>query len=101
MQEWATAEASPDPAIAAFVARSALIASGAAARFEHLPGGVSSDIWLVRAGSTSFGVKWARSRLGSLRIGGLRVERNVRAARALLANPPDRLAEIRGAWASA
>jgi len=63
MQEWATAEASPDPAIAAFVARSALIASDAAARFEHLPGGVSSDIWPVRAGSTSFGVKWARSRL--------------------------------------
>ena len=57
MQEWATAEASPAPAIAAFVARSALIASGAAARFGRLPGGVSSSVWLVRAGSTSFGVK--------------------------------------------
>ena len=42
--QWATAEASPDPAIAAFVARAALIASGAAARFERLPGGVSSNI---------------------------------------------------------
>jgi hypothetical protein len=57
----APAEASPDPAIAAFVARSALIASGDAARFARLPGGVSLTCgWCTPA---SFCVKRALSQL--------------------------------------
>jgi aminoglycoside phosphotransferase (APT) family kinase protein len=53
----------PDAAIAAFVARTGLAPGAAAARFERLPGGVSSDIWLVRAGSAAFCVKRALPRL--------------------------------------
>jgi hypothetical protein len=107
----APAEANRHPAIAAFVACSGLIASGAAAWFERLPGGDSSDIWLVRAGS---GVDWEHAAaietrathlppgLLLARVDGkspveyLKEERDKavvrRAARALLANPPDRLA---------
>ena len=36
---------------------------GDVARFEPLAGGVSSDIWLVRAGSAEFCVKRALDRL--------------------------------------
>ena len=53
----------PDPAILDFVACSGLMPPGAEARFERLPGGVSSDIWLVRAGSGAFCVKRALPRL--------------------------------------
>jgi aminoglycoside phosphotransferase (APT) family kinase protein len=53
----------PDPATAAFVARSGLVPGGEAARFERLPGGVSSDIWRVRAGAAEFCVKRALPRL--------------------------------------
>ncbi|MBV9198581.1 MAG: aminoglycoside phosphotransferase family protein [Alphaproteobacteria bacterium] len=53
----------PDPAIIDFVARSGLTPIGAETRFERLPGGVSSDIWLVRAGSAVCCVKRALQRL--------------------------------------
>lgn len=53
----------PDPAIVDFVARSGLAPRETAARFERLPGGVSSDIWLVRAEGKSFCVKRALARL--------------------------------------
>src|SRR6266446_4186472 len=52
-----------DPAIIDFVARSGLVLRGVEARLERLPGGVSSDIWLVRAGSTVLCVKRALPRL--------------------------------------
>jgi len=44
----------PDPAIIDFVARAGLAPPGAAIRLEPLPGGVSLDIWVVRADSTAF-----------------------------------------------
>jgi aminoglycoside phosphotransferase (APT) family kinase protein len=53
----------PDPAIVDFVARSGLFPRDADARFERLPGGVSSDIWLVRSGPVAFCVKRALSQL--------------------------------------
>jgi aminoglycoside phosphotransferase (APT) family kinase protein len=53
----------PDPAIVDFLARSRLVQPSADARFERLPGGVSSDIWLVRGGSAAFCVKRALPRL--------------------------------------
>ena len=53
----------PDPAIVDFVARSGLLPRGVAARFARLPGGVSSDIWLVRAGDAAFCVKRALPQL--------------------------------------
>ncbi len=56
-------EEKPDPAIIEFVARSGLAPRGTTAGFERLPGGVSSDIWLVRAGPTAFCVKRALPRL--------------------------------------
>ena len=79
------AEASPDPTIAAFVARSGLVAPGAAARFERLPGGVSSDIWLVRAGAASFCVKRALSRLRVTADWWAPVERNAKEAAWIMA----------------
>jgi phosphoglycerate dehydrogenase-like enzyme len=44
----------PDPAIVDFVARSGLVPRGGSPRFDRLPGGVSSDIWLVHAGRAAF-----------------------------------------------
>lgn len=55
----------PDRAILEFLERVGLTAPGIAPQFEPLPGGVSSDIWVVRAGSTRFCVKRA---LGRLRV---------------------------------
>jgi hypothetical protein len=37
----------PDPTIIDFVEKSGPVPHGTSARFEPLPGGVSSDIWLV------------------------------------------------------
>jgi enolase len=50
-------------AIRDFLERAGLIPAGAVPRFEPLAGGVSSDIWLVRVGSSEFCVKQALSRL--------------------------------------
>ena len=49
----------PDAGLGDFIARSGLIPAGAAAEFLRLTGGVSSDIWLVRAGSREFCIKRA------------------------------------------
>jgi aminoglycoside phosphotransferase (APT) family kinase protein len=53
----------PDPVIVDFVANWGLVPRGTDASFERLPGGVSSDIWLVRGGSAAFCVKRALPRL--------------------------------------
>lgn len=53
----------PDPAFVDFVRRSGLVAGDAPARFERLPGGVSSDIWLVRHEGGVFCVKRALPQL--------------------------------------
>jgi len=53
----------PEEPIIEFVARSGLVPPGSTAQFDRLPGGVSSDIWLVRAGSVAFCVKRALPRL--------------------------------------
>ncbi len=53
----------PDSAIVGFVARARLVRDGAPVTFEPLPGGVSSDIWLARAGTATFCVKRALPRL--------------------------------------
>src|ERR1700751_1479524 len=54
----------PDPTIIDFVEKSGLVPRGTSARFERLPGGVSSDIWLVHADAASFCVKRALPQLG-------------------------------------
>ena len=46
-----------------FLERAGLVPSGEVARFEPLAGGVSSDIWLVRAGTEEYCVKQALDRL--------------------------------------
>ena len=53
----------PDATTVAFVERSGLLPRGVAPRFSRLEGGVSSDIWLVRAGGQVFCVKRALPRL--------------------------------------
>ncbi len=63
MDNEASAIDRPDPAIVDFVARSELVPRGGSPRFERLPGGVSSDIWLVHAGRTAFCVKQALPQL--------------------------------------
>ena len=52
-------------AIREFLERAGLVPPGHVPQFEPLAGGVSSDIWLVRAGSSEFCVKQA---LGRLRV---------------------------------
>ena len=55
----------PAPHIRDFLDRSGLVPPGRVPEFEPLAGGVSSDIWLVRAGDSTFCVKQA---LGRLRV---------------------------------
>jgi aminoglycoside phosphotransferase (APT) family kinase protein len=69
----------PDAAILDFVARSGL-ARGAAVSFERLPGGVSSDIWLVGAGAAGFCVKRALPRLRVAADWRAPIERNTKEA---------------------
>jgi aminoglycoside phosphotransferase (APT) family kinase protein len=66
----------PDPAIVDFVARCGLVPRAEAAKFERLPGGVSSDIWLVRAGSAAFCVKRALPQLRVAADWSAPIERN-------------------------
>jgi len=73
-------EAPPDPAIVDFVARSGLLPQRAALHFERLPGGVSSDIWLVRADSAVFCVKRALPQLRVAADWRAPVERNANEA---------------------
>jgi aminoglycoside phosphotransferase (APT) family kinase protein len=70
-------EERPDAAIADFVARCGLVPRAAAAWFERLPGGVSSDIWLVRTGSVAFCVKRALPQLRVAADWHAPIERNV------------------------
>ena len=70
----------PDPAIVDFVARSGLVQPGANARFERLPGGVSSDIWLVRSGCAAFCVKRALPQLRVVADWRAPIERNTKEA---------------------
>jgi hypothetical protein len=49
MDTEASAVDHPDPTIIDFVENSGLVPPGKYTRFERLPGGVSSDIWLVHA----------------------------------------------------
>src|SRR5215831_1744395 len=58
-----TGDDSPDPAIVEFVFRAGLVPGRRDVQFERLPGGVSSDIWLVREDGNSFCVKRALPRL--------------------------------------
>jgi aminoglycoside phosphotransferase (APT) family kinase protein len=53
----------PDRTIVRFVKETGLVPTGTVPQFERLPGGVSSDIWLVRAGESIFCVKKALSKL--------------------------------------
>jgi aminoglycoside phosphotransferase (APT) family kinase protein len=73
-------KAQPDPAIVNFVARSGLVPQRATLQFERLPGGVSSDIWLVRADSAVFCVKRALPRLRVAADWHAPVERNANEA---------------------
>src|SRR5271169_558250 len=70
----------PDPAITEFVTRSELVPDGATARYERLPGGVSSDIWLVHAGPAAFCVKRALPRLRVAADWRAPIERNTKEA---------------------
>jgi aminoglycoside phosphotransferase (APT) family kinase protein len=80
IDETGRGEDSPDPAIIDFVARSGLVSAGATARYERLPGGVSSDIWLVRAGAAAFCVKRALPRLRVAADWRAPIERNTKEA---------------------
>lgn len=57
------ANAAPDDAIVAFLNRSGLVPSGQTPQFESLPGGVSSDIWIVRSDDKTFCLKRALPQL--------------------------------------
>jgi aminoglycoside phosphotransferase (APT) family kinase protein len=70
----------PDPITVDFVRRSGLAPDGAAARFERLPGGVSSDIWLVRGGAMPFCVKRALPQLRVAQLWQAPIERNAKEA---------------------
>src|SRR5437762_37885 len=70
----------PDPAIIDFIVRSGLVPSGVEARLQRLPGGISSDIWLVRAGSTALCVKRALPRLRVAADWRAPIERNTKEA---------------------
>jgi hypothetical protein len=63
MDTGASAIDHPDPTIVEFVENSGLVTRGISAGFERLPGGVSSDIWLVHADDRSFCVKRALAQL--------------------------------------
>jgi len=70
----------PEPTIVDFVENSRLVPRGMSARFERLPGGVSSDIWLVHADDTSFCVKRALAQLRVAADWRAPIERNTKEA---------------------
>src|SRR5262249_36185397 len=70
----------PDSVIVDFVERSGLAPSGMPVRFERLPGGVSSDIWLVRAGTAAFCVKRELPRARAAAEWRAPIERNAKEA---------------------
>lgn len=65
-----------DDSIVDFIDRSGLVPRGETPRFEPLAGGVSSDIWIVRAGRTTFCVKRALPRLRVAAEWNAPIERN-------------------------
>jgi hypothetical protein len=80
MDTGASAIDRPDPTIVDFVENSRLIPRGMSARFERLPGGVSSDIWLVHADDTSFCIKRALAQLRVAADWRAPIERNTKEA---------------------
>jgi hypothetical protein len=70
----------PDASIIDFVEKSGLVPRGMSARFERLPGGVSSDIWLVHADDQSFCVKRALAQLRVAADWRAPIERNTKEA---------------------
>src|SRR5438874_12069611 len=70
----------PDPTVIGFVENSGLVRHGTSPRFERLPGGVSSDIWLVHAGDRSFCVKCALAQLRVAADWRAPIERNTKEA---------------------
>jgi hypothetical protein len=69
-----------DPTIIDFVENSGLVPPGKYTRFERLPGGVSSDIWLVHADDRSFCVKRALAQLRVAADWRAPIERNTKEA---------------------
>src|SRR5689334_8672802 len=80
MDSGASAVDHPDPAIIDFVEKSGLVPRRMSARFERLPGGVSSDIWLVHADERSFCVKRALAQLRVAADWRAPIERNTKEA---------------------
>jgi len=74
------ARCEPDPAIVRFVKQTGLVAHGTVPQFEQLSGGVSSDIWRVRAGARIFCVKKALPKLRVASDWHAPVERNANEA---------------------
>jgi aminoglycoside phosphotransferase (APT) family kinase protein len=70
----------PDPTIVDFIESSRLVPPGMSVGFERLPGGVSSDIWLVHAGVRSFCVKRALAQLRVAADWQAPIERNTKEA---------------------
>ena len=80
MDTEASAVDHPDPTIIDFVENSGLVPPGKYTRFERLPGGVSSDIWLVHADDRSFCVKRALAQLRVAADWRAPIERNTKEA---------------------
>jgi aminoglycoside phosphotransferase (APT) family kinase protein len=80
MDTGASAIYRPDPTIVAFIESSGLVSPGTSASFERLPGGVSSDIWLVHADDRSFCVKRALAQLRVAADWRAPIERNTKEA---------------------
>jgi hypothetical protein len=70
----------PDPTIVDFIEGSGLVPRGVSVGFERLPGGISSDIWLVHAGDSSFCVKRALAQLRVAADWRAPIERNTKEA---------------------
>src|SRR5690348_13161500 len=93
MEAEAIAIDNPDPSIIDFVEKSGLVPRGMSARFERLPGGVSSDSWLVHAGDRSFCVKCALAQLRVAADWRAPIERNTKEAGFMPEAVPALLAE--------
>jgi aminoglycoside phosphotransferase (APT) family kinase protein len=78
--ETCLASGEPDRTIRHFVEKTGLVPAGTVPQFEPLTGGVSSDIWLVRAGERIFCVKKALSKLRVASDWRAPVERNANEA---------------------
>jgi aminoglycoside phosphotransferase (APT) family kinase protein len=98
------AATAPDPALLRFIAASGIFPREARLSFAPLDGGVSSDIWLVRAGTQTICVKRARARLKVAALWQAPVARNAAEAawlRAVGAILPDAVPAVLAEDASA